>query len=95
MSRLNLTIDEALATTRAVRRRLDLERPVEPEVIAECIALAQQAPTGGNFENMAFVAVADAARRLALAEIYRRAYEAFTPTPGGRVPPTRNGWVRR
>jgi nitroreductase len=79
---LNLSVDDALSTTRAVRRRLDLARPVEPEVIAECVALAQQAPSGGNFENMAFIAIADPAQRLALAEVYRRAYEAFTPHAG-------------
>jgi nitroreductase len=79
---LNLTVDDVLSTTRAVRRRLDLERPVEPEVIADCIALAQQAPSGGNFENMAFIAVSEPAQRLALAEVYRRAYEEFTPHAG-------------
>lgn len=82
MSRLNLSVDEVLSTTRAVRRRLDLTRPVEPEVIAECIALAQQAPSGGNFEPMAYIVVTDPAQRLALAEVYRRAYEAFTPHAG-------------
>lgn len=40
MRHLNLSVDEALATTRAVRRRLDLTRPIEPGVIAECVALA-------------------------------------------------------
>ena len=85
MPNLNLSVDEALATTRAVRRRLDLARPVESEVIAECVALAQQAPSGGNFQNLAFIAVIEPARRRALAEVYRRAYEDFTPHAG---------WVR-
>ena len=40
--------DTLLATTRAVRRRLDLTRPVERHLLEECIALAQQAPSGGN-----------------------------------------------
>jgi nitroreductase len=47
-SNLALTSDELLSTTRSVRKRLDLDRPVEPEVIRECIELATQAPTGGN-----------------------------------------------
>lgn len=46
--RLDLTPDELLTMTRAVRKRLDLERPVEREVIAECVELAVQAPSGGN-----------------------------------------------
>ena len=41
---LDLTPDELLSTTRAVRKRLDFERPVEREVLDECLALAQQAP---------------------------------------------------
>jgi len=45
---LDLSIDALLTTTRSVRKRLDLSRPVEPEVIRECLELALQAPTGGN-----------------------------------------------
>lgn len=48
---LELTPDELLSTTRAVRKRLDLSRPVEREVLEECLALAQQAPTGGYAQN--------------------------------------------
>ena len=45
---LDLTPDGLLATTRSVRkRRLDLTRPVEREVLEECLRLAQQAPTRG------------------------------------------------
>lgn len=63
--------DKLLTTTRAVRRRLDLDRPVEREVIMDCIRIAQQAPTGGNIQNWHFVVVTDPAKRLKLAEIYR------------------------
>jgi nitroreductase len=82
MSYLNLTVDQVLSTTRAVRRRLDLSRPVESEVIAECVTIAQQAPSGGNFETMAYIAVTDPGQRLALAEVYRNAYEEYTPHAG-------------
>ncbi len=44
----HLSADELLTTTRAVRKRLDLEKPVEPELIRDCIEIALQAPTGGN-----------------------------------------------
>ena len=40
--------DRLLSTTRAVRRRLDLNRPVPPQILLDCIDLAEQAPTGGN-----------------------------------------------
>ena len=56
---LDLTPDEVLSTTRAVRRRLDLERPVEREVLEDCLRLAQQAPAAGYREDWHFVVVTD------------------------------------
>ena len=69
-------VDDLLTTTRAVRRRLDYERPVERAVVLDCIRQAQQAPTGGNSQGWRWVVVEDAATRAALAEIYRRAGES-------------------
>ena len=56
-----VSVDHVLMTTRAVRKRLDLTRPVEREVIEECINIAIQAPTGGNDQGWHFVVVTDAA----------------------------------
>jgi nitroreductase len=64
--------DELLTTTRAVRRRLDLDRPVPRELVLECVGVAQQAPTGGNSQGWGFVIVTDEAKRAKLAELYRR-----------------------
>lgn len=72
MSVLDLSIDALLSTTRSVRKRLDLSRPVEPEVIRECLELALQAPTGSNRQNWHFVVVTDPQQRQALATIYRK-----------------------
>jgi nitroreductase len=74
---LDLSPDELLSTTRAVRKRLDLERPVEPEMLRECIDLATQAPTGSNAQGWHFVVVTDPAKRAKLAELYRTGFEAF------------------
>jgi nitroreductase len=74
---LDLTTDELLSTTRAVRRRLDLTRPVEREVLEECLRLAQQAPTGGYAQNWHFVVVTEPELRAGLAELWRRAGEAY------------------
>ena len=68
---LDLTPDELLATTRSVRRRLDLNRPVEREVLEECLRLAQQAPTASYAQNWHFVVVTDPERRAALGELWR------------------------
>jgi nitroreductase len=65
-------IDEVLTTTRAVRRRLDLTRPVDPDLVRECIELALQAPTGGNDQGWHFVVVTDADTRAAIADVFRR-----------------------
>ena len=64
--------DRLLSTTRAVRRRLDLTRPVAREVILDCIRLAQQAPTASNTQTWRWLVVTDPGRRRALAEIYRK-----------------------
>jgi nitroreductase len=70
---LDLTPDELLATTRSVRKRLDLTRPVEREVLEECLGLAQQAPTASYAQNWHFVVVTDPERRARLGELWRRA----------------------
>jgi nitroreductase len=68
----DLTPDDVLTTTRAVRRKLDLTRPVPREVIRECLEIAVQAPTGSNRQNWHFVVVTDPAVKSAMGDIYRR-----------------------
>jgi nitroreductase len=81
-----IDVDHILSTTRSVRKRLDLERPVPRSVIEECLALAQQAPTGGNKQSWSFLVVTDPAKRLALAEIYRKGWDQYI-TKGLVEPP--------
>lgn len=66
-----MSFDEVVTTTRAVRKRLDLERPVAVEVVLECLDLAVHAPTGGNAQDWHFVVVTDPEQRQALADCYR------------------------
>jgi nitroreductase len=68
---LNLSFDDVLTTTRSVRKRLDLEKPVPREVLLECLELALQAPTGSNSQGWQWVFVEDADKRKAIADIYR------------------------
>jgi nitroreductase len=77
----HLSADELLATTRAVRRRLDLDRPVEPALIRECLELALQAPSATNTQPWHFVVVTDPATRAALGELYRRGGEVLAQRP--------------
>jgi nitroreductase len=81
MPTLDLSVDEVLTTTRSVRKRLDFSRPVEPEVIRECLEIAVQAPTGSNAQGWHFVVVTDAAKRQGLAELYRQGWTLYTSAP--------------
>jgi nitroreductase len=65
--------DHLLSTTRAVRRRLDLDRPVEKSVILDCLRLAVQAPTGGNSQTWRWVVVTDPDKKAELARMYTEA----------------------
>ena len=64
------SVDHALMTTRAVRRRLDLERPVDQEILLECIDIAEQAPSGGNQGSRRWIIVQDQEIKDRIAEIY-------------------------
>jgi nitroreductase len=70
-------VDRLLTTTRAVRKRLDLERPVDREVVLECLRVGLQAPSGGNVQPWRWMVVDDADKRAALADLYKRAYEPY------------------
>ena len=72
--------DELLSTTRAVRKRLDFERPVPRATIMECIELSMQAPTGSNSQGWRWMVVDDAAKRAALADLYRLAAKPYLTT---------------
>jgi nitroreductase len=69
--------DRLLTTTRAVRKRLDLSRPVDRAVVLECLQIATQAPSGGNSQPWRWLVVDDPDVRAGLAEIYRRAYGPY------------------
>jgi len=71
------TVDYLLTTTRSVRKRLDLSRPVPLDVIERCIEIAIQAPTGSNAQNWHFVVVTDVSKRKQLADLYRQAFELY------------------
>ena len=72
-----MTPDELLTTTRSVRRRLDLTRPVPPALILECIATAVQAPTGGNRQQWQWLVVTDPTRKRLIGERYRESWYAY------------------
>jgi nitroreductase len=73
--------DKLLTTTRSVRKRLDLSRPVPRSVIEECIEIAFQAPSGSNSQGWSFVVVTDAAKRKAIGDYYSTVFTAYANAP--------------
>src|SRR3954451_20022987 len=84
---LDMTPEQLLTTTRAVRRRLDVDRPVDRETIRHCLSIATQAPTSVNLQNWHFVVVTDATVRAGIAEWYRRAWRDYSSTALDEDPP--------
>ncbi|MDJ0849191.1 MAG: nitroreductase family protein [Myxococcota bacterium] len=78
---LDLSLDQLLTTTRAVRKRLDFDRPVPIELVRECVEIALQAPSGSNARGWHFVVVGDAGKRERIAELYRQAFEGYREMP--------------
>lgn len=79
---LGLSADEVLTTTRAVRKRLDFTRPVPRPLIAECIRIATQAPSGRNRQRWDMIVIDDPSLRDAVADIWRRGLLAAAPGAG-------------
>jgi nitroreductase len=77
------SIDWVLGTTRTVRRRLDLERPVDLGVVRECLALALQAPTGGDLQGWRWIVLTDPAVKSGVQALY---LESLEEAAGGRRP---------
>lgn len=80
---LDLTADEVLTTTRSVRKRLDLDRPVSREVVEECLDIALQAPSGSNSQGWQWVFVTDPEKKQFIADCYGKHYDAYA----GKITP--------
>ena len=87
MTNLGLSVDELLKTTRAVRKRLDFERPVSDGLLRECVESAIQAPTGSNVQGWHFMLVTERSKIEKIAAIYKKAFEWYKDSPvyAGRV----------
>jgi nitroreductase len=79
---LPLDPDQLLTTTRAVRKRLDFDRPVPDSLLRECVAVAMQSPSGSNNMTMRFVIVTDAEKRRAMGEIYQQCFNIYKSMDG-------------
>ena len=87
--------DELLATTRAVRKRLDLTREVPRSLINECLELAVQAPTGSNSQTWRWLVVDDADKKKALAELYSKGAGDYLAEAGAQAESSGNEQTKR
>lgn len=74
MATVHSDVDHVLTTTRSVRLRMTLDRPVSRELIDECLEVALQAPSGGNVQDWGFVVVDDRKAIEGLGELYEKAF---------------------
>jgi nitroreductase len=81
MTNLNLSADQVLTTTRAVRKRMDFDRPVEDSILEECLQIATQAPSGSNSQGWHFLLVTDPDKKAAIAELYQKAFAEYEAGP--------------
>jgi nitroreductase len=91
---LGLSADEVLTTTRAVRKRLDYSRPVERAVLADCVRIASQAPSGRNRQRWDFIFVGDTATKAAVTRWWLAGLRKGQPSGGTTRDASPAGWQR-
>lgn len=77
MTLLPLGPDELLTTTRSVRKRLDLDRPVPLELVRESLEVALQAPTGSNLQGWHWMVITDAGLRKQIGDYYAESFAGY------------------
>lgn len=74
--------DHLLLTTKQIRKRMDMSRPVERQILLECIDIASRAPMGSNVERNKWLIVDDPDLKMAIAELYRKNAEPYFAQSG-------------
>ena len=82
MPTLPLTPDELLTTTRSVRKRLELTRPVPIDLVRECLEVALQAPSGSNRQGWQWMVITEESLRGAIGDYYRQAMASYLTSSG-------------
>lgn len=81
-----MTVEKLLTTTRSVRKRLDLTRPVPLEVVERCLEIAIQAPTGSNMQGWKFMLITDAEKRQKIGEYYSKSFQLYAAESAKATP---------
>ena len=80
------SVDYILETTRSVRKRLDLQRPVDRETVMRCLEIAIQAPTGSNRQGWKWLIVTDAEKKARIGEYYKRSWYEYAGVASRSAP---------
>src|SRR3989475_10127809 len=77
-----MELHKVLTTTRAVRKRLDFDRPVSREMLLECIEVAVQAPTGSNSQGWQWMIVTDPEKKRVIGDLHRKPWYPYAASKG-------------
>lgn len=77
--------DRLLSTTRSVRKRLDLDRPVPPHLVEEALDLAVQAPTAENEQNWRWLVLTEQGQRSKVADLFELVWRFHRRQTAGRA----------
>ncbi len=80
------SVDYILETTRSVRKRLDLTRPVPRDIVMRCLEIAIQAPTGSNSQGWKWLIVTDAAVKAQIGEYYKQSWYNYAGVAARSAP---------
>ena len=86
-------LDRLLTTTKQVRKRLDLSRPVPHELLLDCIDVANHAPMGGNLERNRWLLVDDPSLKAEIGRIYAEVGTPYLARNEAEVADDRTGRV--
>lgn len=78
-----MEFDRVATTTRSVRKRLDLTRPVPRQLLSECLEVALQAPSASNRQPWHFLFLDDPEPKKVVAAAYRKAFRHYLKETGG------------
>ena len=81
---LPLEPDQLLTTTRSVRKRLDLDKPVPLDIVREALEVALQAPSGSNSQTWHWIVVTDDEKKRRIAELYKKSWEPYSAAQKAR-----------
>ena len=73
-----MDLEYCLTATRSARRTLDLDAPIDPSVVRECLGIGLHAANGTNQQSWRWVVVSEVGLRQEIGALYRESYLHMT-----------------